>query len=107
MAESRLLHVGVRGNDVMIAQIFLNFRVLNSRIEPLDPDGVFGDKTRIKTVEFQHQALIPADGVIGPITMAALTGSNIDLTEFFNPFNQSLADLIKQAADLLNSKDGF
>ena len=43
--------------------------------QPLAVDGRFGPKTRARVVEFQRQAGLSPDGVVGPMTSKALVAA--------------------------------
>lgn len=61
--------LGARGKPVRLAQGQLAAR----GFDPGPLDGWFGDKTRTATIAFQKSAGLTADGIIGPITWAALS----------------------------------
>jgi hypothetical protein len=60
---------GSTGTDVEDAQAKLNTA---GAAPPLEVDGIFGSHTRTATVEFQGSHSLSQDGVIGPLTWAAL-----------------------------------
>lgn len=60
----------MRGDDVFRAQ-----RLLNDRAGAgLKPDGLFGAATRDAVLAFQRRRGLAEDGVLGPVTWAALQG---------------------------------
>jgi peptidoglycan hydrolase-like protein with peptidoglycan-binding domain len=40
--------------------------------EPLAEDGIFGARTEGAVVDFQEMVGIPADGIVGPVTLGAI-----------------------------------
>jgi putative chitinase len=59
------LRLGARGDDVAVVQRKLG----------IDPaDGIFGEVTKKRVVEWQYSYGLTADGIIGPKTMAMLLG---------------------------------
>lgn len=62
--------IGSRGTKVRNIQRGLN-RVFPS-YSRLDPDGVYGTKTAAVVREFQRRAGLVVDGIVGPLTIAAL-----------------------------------
>jgi len=64
---------GSIGDTVKHLQIMLNY--LGSGQSPLVVDGMFGPKTRARVVEFQQQARLSPDGIVGPITAKALVAA--------------------------------
>src|SRR5215208_4044219 len=61
---------GANGPDVKRLQRLLNAILIPS--PGLTEDGDFGQKTHDAVVAFQKQALLTADGVVGPKTWTAL-----------------------------------
>jgi hypothetical protein len=60
----------MRGDDIFRAQ-----RLLNDRAGAgLKPDGLFGAATRDAVMAFQRRRGLAEDGVLGPVTWAALNG---------------------------------
>jgi len=59
------------GPEVWQLQQFLN--ALPSTLTPLDTDRRFGPKTRARVQEFQRANALAADGIVGALTMAAIT----------------------------------
>lgn len=59
----RVLRQGMEGDDVRALQVALGLA---------DADGVFGQKTYDALIIFQKKSQLKADGVAGPITLAAL-----------------------------------
>lgn len=64
------LTIGSFGSEVVQLQNFLN--LLPSFLPRLLADGNFGNKTKTRTVEFQRNSSLVPDGVVGPVTWAAL-----------------------------------
>jgi hypothetical protein len=61
---------------------------LNERVRPppnLKVDGIFGAKTRNAVIDFQIRNWLAADGIVGPITHAALDGPPRDLNVVLHP----------------------
>jgi peptidoglycan hydrolase-like protein with peptidoglycan-binding domain len=67
----RNLSLGARGQDVLAVQ-----QGLNLRKEPQDAalaeDGIFGPETDAAIRRFQHRNSLPATGIAGPLTRAAI-----------------------------------
>jgi hypothetical protein len=76
-SNNRDLSIGSSGGDVSDLQNALNNRPPTS-LALLDPDGVFGQKTDARVREFQRYNNLSVDGIVGPITRAALIGDNPD-----------------------------
>lgn len=69
------LRVGSTGANVRLMQSYLNtIRIVYPGIPALVVDGVFGEQTRVAVIAFQNQFLLPADGVIGPVTWDYIVG---------------------------------
>lgn len=68
---ARLLSMGATGLDVLELQSALNFHI-RSPATPLKPDEHFGPLTDARLREFQRLAGIQVDGIVGPVTIAAL-----------------------------------
>lgn len=62
--------MGSQGTDVMLAQGQLNLGP--TRLQHLSLDGIFGAKTKARTLEFQRDLKLTVDGIIGPKTWAEL-----------------------------------
>ena len=77
MAVKRTLRQGTQGPDVAFMQMLLN-TIPQTLLQRLIEDGVFGRKTLERVVEFQKNAKLVADGVIGPQSWAMLD----QLTQF-------------------------
>jgi len=67
----RTLKQGAVGPDVAAMQLLLN-TIPQTLIARLIEDGVFGRKTTIRVIEFQKNAKLVVDGVIGPQSWAML-----------------------------------
>src|SRR5512147_379935 len=65
-----MLSLGSKGPEVSSLQLALNG--WTSRMPRLDPDGVFGPRTKARVMEFQRDQGLVADGIAGPKTRAAL-----------------------------------
>ncbi len=75
-AFSRTLKVGVNGEDVKLLQGFLG----------LTADGGFGPKTALGVKAFQAaNGLLPADGIVGPMTLAKIKALHCGQTTVVNP----------------------
>lgn len=73
---SRLLRLGVRGEDVRQWQAWLS----GQGHEPGPIDGIFGSKTRAATMRFQRTASVDVDGVAGPETFRAAVDAGYGVT---------------------------
>lgn len=80
MAVKRTLRQGTQGPDVAAMQMLLN-TIPQTLLQRLIEDGVFGRKTLERVVEFQKNAKLVVDGVIGPQSWAMLD----QLTQFLLP----------------------
>ena len=67
----RYLSQGMNGPDVKAVQQGLNLRKQPNDV-PLVEDGAFGPKTDAAVRRFQQRSRIAVDGIVGPITRAAL-----------------------------------
>ena len=74
----RLLSLGLSGPDVADLQ-----RQLNSspptNLPVLNADGIFGQRTLARVREFQGNNGLKADGIVGPLTRAALQRGSVDV----------------------------
>ena len=68
---SRPLHSGMFGWDAATLQ----FMLVRCELRVGVIDGAFGARTRAAVLHYQRQAGLSADGVVGPLTLAALRGS--------------------------------
>jgi peptidoglycan hydrolase-like protein with peptidoglycan-binding domain len=68
-----MLAQGSSGDRVRQLQEMLNVHMALP-MAPLAVDGLFGPKTRARVVDFQKKYFLTADGIVGPITGAALFG---------------------------------
>lgn len=73
-ASHRTIRQGSRGPEVTEAQAKLN---RTGAEPPLAEDGIFGPKTRAATTSFQRTNGLVADGIIGPLTWAALDAADV------------------------------
>ena len=64
-----MLRFGSRGPEVQKLQQALN---LDPGAYPLAPDGIFGTMTHNRVTGFQSKKGLAADGIVGPVTFAAL-----------------------------------
>ena len=62
----------MQGNDIKVLQELLNLLPDNIVSEPLVPDGVFGNTTRVAVKQFQAYFDLRIDGMAGPETFFAL-----------------------------------
>lgn len=69
-STGQFLRRGTQSADVRLLQIRLNV-ILNSRTL-LEPDGIFGQLTEKVVRRFQENSALSADGIVGPLTRAAL-----------------------------------
>ncbi|HCF70148.1 MAG TPA: hypothetical protein DER33_00915, partial [Syntrophomonas sp.] len=58
----------MQGNDIKVLQELLNLLPDNIVSEPLVPDGVFGNTTRVAVKQFQAYFDLRIDGMAGPET---------------------------------------
>jgi len=77
------LRIGMRGTLVLAWQNFL----VGQRLDPGEPDGVFGDKTLAATAAFQDKVRIEADGVVGRQTLRKALARGFELIEEPAPDN--------------------
>jgi hypothetical protein len=68
---ARTLRLGHSGEDVRQLQLLLR----NAGFDPGSVDGVFGARTHDAVVAFQRSRGLAADGLAGPLTVAALTSA--------------------------------
>lgn len=71
------LRLGSRGAMVKAWQIFL----IGQKLDPGEPDGIFGDKTDEATRAFQTKAKIEADGIVGRQTLRKALNRGFELME--------------------------
>ncbi len=67
----RHLSLGARGQEVLAVQQGLNLR-RQPEDEALIEDGIFGPETDAAVRRFQHRHGLPATGIAGPLTRAAI-----------------------------------
>ena len=70
-----LVREGSAGQVVRDLQALLNFVVPVSPV--LATDGIFGPKTLNRVLDFQRQAALTADGIVGPRTGTALVNTTV------------------------------
>ncbi len=80
MAAKRTLRQGTQGSDVAALQLLLN-TIPQTLLQRLIEDGLFGRKTLERVIEFQKNAKLVVDGVVGPQSWAMLD----KLTQFLLP----------------------
>jgi peptidoglycan hydrolase-like protein with peptidoglycan-binding domain len=68
-----MLKMGSRGESVRALQVHLN-RVLVGETPPLQTDGIFGAKTRMRVLKYQMTMGLKPDGIVGPRTAAGIPG---------------------------------
>ncbi|WP_368294029.1 peptidoglycan-binding protein [Dehalobacter sp. TBBPA1] len=66
---TRTLRLGMRGNDIRQLQIAL----IELGYDPGTPDGIFGPRTQSAVMAFQQNNGLVQDGIVGPVTTAALS----------------------------------
>ena len=88
MPANRTLRQGTQGPDVVALQQLLNI-IPETLMARLTEDGLFGRKTLERVVEFQKNAKLVADGVVGPQPWAMLD----DLTKLLLPPGTTLGTL--------------
>jgi peptidoglycan hydrolase-like protein with peptidoglycan-binding domain len=88
MANKPTLRQGSKGPDVEVMQQLLNL-LPNTLLDQLTEDGLFGRKTLTRVIEFQKNAKLFADGVVGPQSWAMLD----TLTQALLPPGVTLATL--------------
>lgn len=74
VAAGKLLSKGAKGNGVAQIQIVLNYlgNDMPRSFKGRTPDGDFGSETEQAVKRFQKEHGLKADGIIGPLTIAAL-----------------------------------
>ncbi|WP_207780253.1 peptidoglycan-binding protein [Pokkaliibacter plantistimulans] len=92
MINRMTLRPGMKGAQVKELQQLLNALLTPS--PALSADGDFGQKTKEAVLEFQQQAELKADGVVGPATWKALTQSTVSQSTVPLP-QYRLADIAK------------
>jgi len=84
------LRLGSRGFEVVILQVQLNIKTPSPNLK-LKVDGSFGPNTYAAVVSFQRRTGLVPDGVVGPLTHAALakglalTTANHNITHIAQP----------------------
>ncbi|MGE5261661.1 MAG: peptidoglycan-binding protein [Actinomycetota bacterium] len=71
------LRLGSRGAMVKAWELFL----VGEKLDPGEPDGIFGDKTEEATRAFQTKAKIEADGIVGRQTLGKAFERGFELIE--------------------------
>ena len=80
MASKKTVRMGSQGPDVVFLQTLLN-TIPQTLLPRLIEDGLFGRKTLERVIEFQRNARLVVDGVVGPQTWGMLD----ELTKFLLP----------------------
>jgi peptidoglycan hydrolase-like protein with peptidoglycan-binding domain len=65
------LSLGSRGQDVLAIQQGLNLKK-HPEDALIAEDGIFGPETDAALRKFQHRSSLPATGIAGPVTRAAI-----------------------------------
>lgn len=73
------LQLGDSGDDVLVLQQELNRVFPKYKTTPVLDDGKFGPATEAAVKEFQERAEIDVDGIVGPITRAAMKKNGVNL----------------------------
>jgi peptidoglycan hydrolase-like protein with peptidoglycan-binding domain len=68
------LALGSRGEDVIHLQVLLNYL---GGGDVLIEDGIFGNKTRARVIQYQKSNSLAADGIVGPLTGKSLTSQTL------------------------------
>jgi hypothetical protein len=100
---ARLLTRGMSGADVRDLQTKLNAQP--SALPALVVDGIFGPRTQQRLVEFQGNSGLKADGIAGPLTLAALSrsvppGRDFDEYQLLYQFASSQLSSLQGETDL-------
>ncbi|MEJ1158736.1 peptidoglycan-binding domain-containing protein [Prosthecomicrobium sp. N25] len=91
LKTGQLLSVGSRGAEVMRVQRLLNLYP-PSAFPDLKPDGIFGERTRKRVVEFQTNVGLRADGIVGPVTVRALCMTLPEMRAFAESYRQIIEE---------------
>ena len=83
-----LLGFGSRGPQVRDAQASLN-RLSPTKLPRLVQDGIFGQQTRARVLEFQGANDLAVDGIIGPITNTLIVEMVDRLQNRHDPFDRN------------------
>lgn len=84
------LRFGARGDDVESLQGALNLWE-GSKLSVLEEDGIFGGQTHGKVLEFQREAGLVQDGIVGPNTWKELAPLIDDLLNLIQPPGDDIA----------------
>jgi peptidoglycan hydrolase-like protein with peptidoglycan-binding domain len=77
---SRNLYQGLTGTDVRHLQVILNLQ-RGPHDQRIAEDGDFGPETRARVRAFQNYCKLKPDGIVGPLTFAALTPVGVHTTQ--------------------------
>ncbi len=92
---SKVIREGDRGTEVQIVQYLLAFiAYFDDSIPNLDPDGIFGPKTKASVLAFQREYGLDADGVIGRLTWNRIN-------DVYESTLNSLPDIYKAYSQLI------
>jgi ABC-type multidrug transport system fused ATPase/permease subunit len=80
------IKIGDRGSNVTSVQAMLN--MAGSQLPLLAVDGIFGVKTRARTLEFQKDTGLVVDGIVGDATTAALKKGRPNDARFLTQLSQ-------------------
>ena len=69
------IRYGSTGPDVVELQTKLNLRP-PTLLPPLITDGIFGQNTKTRVIEFQGNNKLERDGIVGPLTWSAVNAVN-------------------------------
>ncbi|MCC6344168.1 MAG: peptidoglycan-binding protein [Bryobacterales bacterium] len=69
-----IIKFGSTGQAVKELQVLLN--KIQSALGRIAEDGIFGQQTRLRVIDFQRSRGLAADGIVGPVTWGRLLGSN-------------------------------
>lgn len=90
-----VLREGARGADVKNVQHALDYHMPNV-VPPLVQDGIFGPKTKARTIAFQKANDLTVDGIVGPETRKALFAF-VTITHHILPSRRPVGASIRQA----------
>jgi hypothetical protein len=91
LRPGQLLSVGAHAAEVVKLQRLLNLYP-PSNFSDLKADGIFGDRTKARVLEFQRNVQLNPDGIVGPDTAGALALTISDSETVFQDFRKTLAE---------------